>query len=115
MKFPKFSTTATGSALCGTVASDKNSGRMPRPKASFRRQSMHKYFVRFRSRHEFWLLLVIVALAVILSLFSPRFFPLANLSDSLTSNAYPPILFSGLVVVLIAGGIDVSFTAIASV
>jgi len=76
---------------------------------------MHKYFVRFRSRHEFWLLLVIVALAVILSLFSPSFFTLRNLSDILTSNAYLAILCSGLVVVLIAGGIDVSFTAIASV
>ena len=56
---------------------------------------MHKYFVRFRSRHEFWLLLVIVALVVILSLFSPSFFTLRNLSDILTSNAYLAILCSG--------------------
>lgn len=76
---------------------------------------MHEALLRFRSRHEFWLLLFIVALVLGLSLFSPSFFTPRNLSDILTSNAYLAILCSGLVVVLIAGGIDVSFTAIASV
>ncbi|MDQ0471378.1 ABC transporter permease [Labrys wisconsinensis] len=76
---------------------------------------MRESLARFRSRHEFWLLLFIVALVVVLSLFSPSFFTARNLSDMLTSNAYLAILCSGLVVVLIAGGIDVSFTAIASV
>ena len=76
---------------------------------------MHRRFVELRSRHEFWLLLFIVALVFGLSVFSPSFLTTRNLSDMLTSNAYLAILCSGLVVVLIAGGIDVSFTAIASV
>ena len=76
---------------------------------------MRDTFVHFRSRHEFWLLIFIAALVLVLSFFSPSFLTLRNLSDMLTSNAYLAILCSGLVVVLIAGGIDVSFTAIASV
>src|SRR5215831_6531833 len=70
---------------------------------------------RFSRRHEFWLLAVIVALSLALSLATDSFLTLQNLFDLLTSNAFVGILASGLLVVLIAGAIDISFTATASV
>ena len=70
---------------------------------------------RFRRSHEFWLLAVVLALSVALSLATDSFLTLQNLFDLLTSNAFIGILASGLLVVLIAGGIDISFTATASV
>ena len=70
---------------------------------------------RFRRSHEFWLLLVILALSLVLALATDSFLTLQNLFDLLTSNAFVGILASGLLVVLIAGGIDISFTATASV
>src|SRR5215467_6525034 len=70
---------------------------------------------RFSRKHEFWLLAVIVALSLALSLATDSFLTLQNLFDLLTSNAFVGILASGLLVVLIAGAIDISFTATASV
>src|SRR5436190_2850039 len=70
---------------------------------------------RFRRSHEFWLLTVILALSLALSLATDSFLTLQNLFDLLTSNAFVGILASGLLVVLIAGGIDIPFTATASV
>ena len=72
-------------------------------------------FQRFRRSHEFWLLAVILALVVGLSLTTDGFRTWQNLFDLLTSNAFVGILAAGLLVVLIAGGIDISFTATASV
>jgi simple sugar transport system permease protein len=70
---------------------------------------------RWRRSHEFWLLAVIVVLSLALTLATDSFLTLQNLFDLLTSNAFVGILASGLLVVLIAGGIDISFTATASV
>jgi simple sugar transport system permease protein len=76
---------------------------------------MREAFARFRRSHEFWLLVAIVVFSVVLSLVTDTFLTLENLADLLTSNAYVGILCAGLLVVLIAGGIDISFTATASV
>lgn len=76
---------------------------------------MRSSLARFRRSHEFWLLAVIVALSAALSLATDSFLTLQNLFDLLTSNAFVGILASGLLIVLIAGGIDISFTATASV
>jgi simple sugar transport system permease protein len=70
---------------------------------------------RFRRSHEFWLLAVIVVLSLALSLATDSFLTVQNLFDLLTSNAFVGILASGLLVVLVAGHIDISFTATASV
>ncbi|CAN5266618.1 ABC transporter permease [soil metagenome] len=70
---------------------------------------------RFRRSHEFWLLAVILIMSLVLSIATDSFLTLQNLFDLLTSNAFVGILASGLLVVLIAGGIDISFTATASV
>lgn len=72
-------------------------------------------FARFRRSHEFWLLLVILGLCAGLSFANAQFFTMQNLFDLLTSYAFVGILALGLLVVLISGGIDISFTATASV
>jgi len=79
------------------------------------RSSLSPALLRFRRSHEFWLLAVILVLSLALSLATDSFLTLQNLFDLLTSNAFVGILASGLLVVLIAGGIDISFTATASV
>jgi simple sugar transport system permease protein len=72
-------------------------------------------FARLRSHNEFWLAIVILVLIVFFSIAAPGFFSIGNLYDLLTQNAFTGILCAGLIVVLIAGGIDISFTATASV
>jgi simple sugar transport system permease protein len=79
------------------------------------RPALASALLRFRRSHEFWLLAVILVLSLALSLATDSFLTLQNLFDLLTSNAFVGILASGLLVVLIAGGIDISFTATASV
>src|SRR5215217_5157186 len=70
---------------------------------------------RFGRTHEFRLLVVILALGAALSVATDSFLTLQNLFDLLTSYAFLGILAAGLLVVLVAGGIDISFTATASV
>jgi simple sugar transport system permease protein len=72
-------------------------------------------FGRFRRSHEFWLLIVILGLCASLGFANAQFLTIQNLFDLLTSYAFVGILALGLLVVLIAGGIDISFTATASV
>jgi simple sugar transport system permease protein len=76
---------------------------------------MRDAFRRFRRSHEFWLLAVVVLLCLALSLATDSFFTLQNLFDLLTSNAFIGVLCAGLLVVLVAGGIDISFAATATV
>ena len=64
---------------------------------------------------EVWLALIVVAMIVVLSILRPNFLSLQNGLDLLSSYAFSGMLVSGLLVVLIAGGIDISFAAVASV
>jgi len=68
-----------------------------------------------RARPELWLGLVILALGLFLSLAAPSFLTLSNLVDLLEGYSVRAIMAMGLFVVLIAGGIDISFAATASV
>ena len=72
-------------------------------------------WVRLSRSHETWLLIVTVILATALSVISPAFFTLRNAQDLITANAFTSILAAGLLMVLISGGIDISFTATATV
>ena len=78
-------------------------------------QSMLDAFARFRRTHEFWLLVGIIVLCGLFATTTDTFLTLENLEDLVTGNAYIGILCAGLLVVLIAGGIDISYTATASV
>jgi simple sugar transport system permease protein len=70
---------------------------------------------RLRRSTEFWLALVILALGAALSFASPWFLTLPNLVDILETYSVTAILAMGVFVVLVAGGIDISFAATASV
>lgn len=70
---------------------------------------------RLTASHEGRLFIVIVVMVAALALTTPHFFTLQNLFDLMTSYAFTGILAAGLLVVLISGGIDISFTATASV
>lgn len=61
------------------------------------------------------LLAVLTAMVLILTLSSGHFFTLANLTSLLNNNAVNLVWAVGLLVVLIAGGIDISFAVAASV
>jgi simple sugar transport system permease protein len=64
---------------------------------------------------EGWLLLVIAAMCLILGLATDTFWTLANAFDLLNGSATNVIFAVGLLVVLVAGGIDISFAVAASV
>ena len=64
---------------------------------------------------EAWLIVVIVALAAILGLATDSFLTVGNLVDLVNVNAINVIFAVGLLVVLVTGGIDISFAVAASV
>jgi len=76
---------------------------------------MPEGFRRFARTHEGRLLGVTLALVVLLSLTTKNFLSVQNGIDLLTSYAFSGMLAAGLVVVLVAGGLDISFTAVASI
>lgn len=76
---------------------------------------MHEVIRRFKRTHEFRLLLVIAVMAGLLTVFTPGFASLQNLVDVLGATAFIGIMAAGLLVVIITGGIDLSFAATASI
>lgn len=64
---------------------------------------------------EAWLTLVIIGMCLILGVATDTFWTLANAFDLLNASAINVIFAVGLLVVLIAGGIDISFAVAASV
>lgn len=76
---------------------------------------MNNGIARLIGQHEFWLGLLVIALAVGLSVSTDEFLSLGNLTDVATSYAILGILACGLFVVLISGGIDISFPAMTAI
>jgi simple sugar transport system permease protein len=72
---------------------------------------MKKWF----KHHETYVLLVIILFSMIITLINPNFFTLENLFDLLKSYSFIGIFAVGVTFVLISGGIDISFTAVATV
>ena len=68
-----------------------------------------------RSVPETRLIGVVVLMSVILAITTPRFATMQNLMDLITSTAFTGILATGLLVVLVSGGVDISFAATASI
>lgn len=71
-------------------------------------------FVRTHAT-EVSLLAVIIAISAVLSVSTANFFSLGNAFDLLNISSVNIIFAVGLLVVLIAGGIDISFAVAASV
>lgn len=61
------------------------------------------------AHHEFWLAVLIVLLSVFLSITNEDFMTLGNVFDMTASTAILAIMACGLFVVLVSGGIDISF------
>jgi simple sugar transport system permease protein len=72
-------------------------------------------WTRLRRRPELWLLLVILIVGTLFSLAAPGFLTLPNVIDLLETYSVQAIIAMGLFVVLVSGGIDISFAATASV
>jgi simple sugar transport system permease protein len=66
-------------------------------------------------RHDGQLALIIAAMALIFSVVSRAFLTPGNLVSLLENYSVMAIMASGLLVVLISGGIDISFAAVAAV
>ena len=66
-------------------------------------------------RHEVQIASIVVVMAVLFSALSPAFASGSNLITLLESYSVMAIMAAGLLVVLISGGIDISFAAIAAV
>ena len=71
--------------------------------------------VRALSRNETYLLGILIGLVAVVSLINPRFLTGRNAFQILRSAAFTGILSVGFLVVLLAGGLDISFTANATV
>jgi simple sugar transport system permease protein len=67
------------------------------------------------SRHETYVFLAIAIFSIIITAINPRFFSLENLFDLLKSYSLMGTFAVGMLLVLISGGIDLSFTAIATI
>jgi len=65
--------------------------------------------------HETYVGLVIIILACLITLTNPSFLTLENFFDLLKSYTFLGILAVGVLIVLLSGGIDISFTAVATV
>src|SRR5271155_4233253 len=66
-------------------------------------------------RSEFFLALLIVVVGLGFTWANPKFASIGNLWDLIKSYSFFGILSVGVLVVLLSGGIDISFTAIAQV
>jgi simple sugar transport system permease protein len=66
-------------------------------------------------RHEFYLFVIILFLSVVITVFNRSFTTLENILDLLKIYSFIGILATGVFVVLLSGGIDLSFTAVATV
>ncbi len=65
--------------------------------------------------HETYLVIIIFILSAIITSINPNYFTAENMFDLLKSNSFVGIMAVGMLLVLISGGIDISFAAIATV
>lgn len=70
---------------------------------------------KFFKYHETYLLMIIVLLSIVITTKNANFFTAENMFDLLKSNSFVGIMAIGVLFVLISGGIDISFPAIATV
>lgn len=71
--------------------------------------------MKIKIKNEFYLFFVIIIISIFFIFYTKEFFTLENVLDLLTSYAFLGIISAGMLVVLISGGIDISFNAIASI
>lgn len=79
-----------------------------------RMEHMLDFFKGFRKSREFGIFLILIAIVVVVSIFSGSFFSAANLMSLVKSNVVLAIMATGMLLVLLTGGIDVSAASIIS-
>jgi simple sugar transport system permease protein len=72
----------------------------------------HRHVRKLLRRHEFYLAALTLALALAVGLTNPAFLSLANLFDLCKSSTVMGLFALGVLLVLLSGGIDVSFATI---
>jgi simple sugar transport system permease protein len=65
-------------------------------------------------QHSFYLFLVLIVFSILVGIKNPVFFSLSNTYDILKSSVVMGLFAIGVLIVIISGGIDISFTAIAA-
>ncbi len=75
---------------------------------------MKNRFKKLTSRNEPYIFLVLLALAILIEIRSGQFFSPNNLVDIASALVVPGLLAIGAFMVIVSGGIDVSFPALAS-
>ncbi len=75
---------------------------------------MNRAFKKLTSRNEFYIFLVILVLSVVIELRSGQFFSPNNIVDIIGASVVPALFAVGAFMVIVSGGIDVSFPALAS-
>lgn len=66
-------------------------------------------------RHEAYVFIIILLFSTLITVVNPNFLTFENLFDLLKSTAFTGVLAIGVLLVLISGGIDMSFAAIATI
>ncbi len=75
---------------------------------------MAKVFKKLTQRNEFYIFLVLVLLSIVIQARSGQFFTSNNVVDLLSALIVPGLFALGAFMVIVSGGIDVSFPALAS-
>src|SRR5262249_10292658 len=114
MRFRKFTSIAIVSCTCAMEGSLASSFPATRTKSSSPRRSMPSIGSWIFGRTERALAAAILITVVILSLSSPYFLTVPNGVNLIEAYSVPAILAAGVLVVLVCGGIDISFTATAA-
>jgi simple sugar transport system permease protein len=70
---------------------------------------------RLFRHHEFYVFIVLVLLSLVITALNREFFTLENFFDMMKGYSFLGIFAVGVMIVLISGGIDISFTAVATV
>jgi len=70
---------------------------------------------RILDRHEIYVLIAIIVFSSLFSIINPRFLSLENFFDLLKGYSLMGIFTLGMLIVIVSGGIDLSFTAIATI
>jgi len=66
-------------------------------------------------KYEFYLFIIIISLCILFTFCTKEFLTIENFLDLLTNYSFLGIMSAGMLIVLISGGIDLSFTAIATI
>src|SRR5258708_23260433 len=91
-----------------SASASKNSGRSSMP-------NNDSFFKAALRRHDVQIAGIVVVMAIVFSILAPGFLSASNLGALLENYSVMAIMAAGLLVVLISGGLDISFAAIAAI